>query len=76
LVGKAFSQGENLELVLYPGTASGPQAIEIERLKPGRRYSVTGAVQDALTADARGRAQLTVNLHGRTAVAIVPLSTH
>ncbi len=76
LVAKAFSRGEDLELVLYPGAAPGPQTLGIERLEPGHSYEVTGALQNAVLADARGTAQLTVNLRDRTAVLLKPKSAH
>lgn len=74
LVAKAFSNGADLELVLHPGGAPGPQRIGIERLRPGRVYAVKGAVEPEAVADDAGRAELTVHLHGRTAVTLKPFN--
>ena len=70
LVAKAFSRGDDLELVLYPGAGAGPRKIGIERLKPGAAYELRGA--GAFRADEHGRATLDVDLKGRTPVHIVP----
>lgn len=73
LVARAFSHGEDLELVLYPGVAEGDQALGIERLQAGRRYSLRVADGiSAFEADAQGNAQLSVRLEGRTEVSIRP----
>jgi Linalool dehydratase/isomerase len=76
LVAKAFSRGDDLELVLYNGKSAGPQNLGIERLKPGITYSVSGATVATITADASGRAPLTVRLDGRTTVRIEPTELH
>jgi Linalool dehydratase/isomerase len=74
LVARAFSHGEDLELVLYPGAQAGPQMICIESLQPGRTYEVSGSTAgQKLVADADGRASLTIALDGRTSIAIRPL---
>ncbi|MBV7495072.1 hypothetical protein KW837_12450 [Pseudomonas sp. PDM24] len=71
LVAKARSHdGQDLELVLYPGTAPGPQRITIERLKPHGHYSTKGTMQTHFTADAAGTVELEVMLNGRTSVCI------
>jgi hypothetical protein len=72
LVARAFSAGENLELVLYPGAAAGVQRLGVERLKPRAIYQVRGASEQRLVADANGSAWLDVALRGRTALEIVP----
>lgn len=72
LVAKAFSAGEDLDLVLYPGVADGRQTIELERLKPGSEYRLTGSEAMTFTADDRGRASLDVTLEGRTPLYIEP----
>jgi hypothetical protein len=75
LVARAFSRGEDLQLVLYPGTKNGHHRIGIERLEPMRRYQVTGVPDtEVIVADAEGRAKLTVNLQGRTPLDITPQS--
>jgi hypothetical protein len=67
LVAKAFSRGDDLDLVLYPGAGSGPQKIGIERLKPGATYELRAAQQTTrFQADDRGAASLVVELSGRT----------
>jgi hypothetical protein len=72
LVAKAFSRGDDLDLVLYPGAAAGRHTIQIERLRSNGRYAVDGAQEKELSADAQGRASLEVELTGRTALHIVP----
>ena len=72
LVARAFSNGDDLELTLYPGKAAGPQTIKIERLSRDRRYTVSGATTDTLVADASGAANVIVNLNGRTPIRISP----
>ncbi|EJM24357.1 hypothetical protein PMI22_00768 [Pseudomonas sp. GM21] len=73
LVAKAFSHGEDLQLVLYPGQVEGEQTVRIERLQPGVQYSLQGAGAPAsFVADAQGQAQLRIHLAGRTAVSIQP----
>lgn len=74
LVARAVSDGEGLEVVLYPGKEDGPRTIGLARLKPGGRYVVTGATQEAVTASAEGTASLVVDLRGRTPVGLTPAS--
>jgi hypothetical protein len=76
LVAKAFSRGRDLELVLYNGKSAGPQNLTIERLSAGATYRVSGAEASTVTADAQGRAALSVRLNGRTAVRIDPVELH
>jgi hypothetical protein len=76
LVAKAFSRGQDLELVVYNGGAAGPQDLKIERLRPLASYTVTGAGVSTITADATGSASLAVRLDGRTAVRIDPVAQH
>ena len=66
LVARAFGDEEGLDLILYPGAASGPQKIVIERLKPGATYELRGARETTFRADDRGVASLDVDLRGRT----------
>jgi hypothetical protein len=70
LVARAVSRGDDLELVLHPGGAPGPQRLGFERLKPGASYRARGAGETRLVADASGRAHLDVALVGRTALKI------
>lgn len=72
LVAKAFSGGEDLDLVLYPGSAPGRYALGVERLRPNGRYAVEGAETSELEADVEGRARLEVGLEGRTPLRIAP----
>jgi hypothetical protein len=72
LVAKAWSDGEDLSLVLYPGGASRDQTLGIERLRPGARYRIESS-GEPLSADAAGRASVKVQLDGRTALRIVPV---
>ncbi|MEQ8659388.1 MAG: hypothetical protein RLW62_01085, partial [Gammaproteobacteria bacterium] len=50
LVAKATSDGEDLDLVLYPGRGDGPQAIGFARLQPGRHYALDGPATRAVPA--------------------------
>jgi hypothetical protein len=72
LVARAFSAGEDLDLVLYNGAAPGPQTLGIERLQPGRAYRLEGAQTGQFRADAQGKASLEVRLDGRTALHLAP----
>jgi hypothetical protein len=72
LVAQAISDGDNLRLVLYPGVTDGVQTLGLERLAPGRTYTLTGATTPTLTASADGKASLNVMLSGRTAVTVTP----
>jgi len=73
LVAKAFSGGEDLTLVLYPGRGASRQRLRIERLQPRRQYAVTG-VRDvpSISADDAGNAQLEVDLSSRLEIHLVP----
>jgi hypothetical protein len=73
LVARAYSNGDDLELVLWPGAASGPQRLVLERLKPGVNYAVSGGQVGHFVADANGRTNLTVDLSGRTCLKIAPV---
>jgi hypothetical protein len=81
LVAKAFSDGTDLNLVLYPGCGSSRQVLRLERLVPNREYRVefertSGGDGDAgdtslrLRADADGGAMLSVTLSGRIALRV------
>ena len=74
LVAAATSKGEDLRLVLYPGGAGGRETLRIERLHPGRSYTVTGATEPGIVALPDGTAKLSVDLSGRTEVLIRPAS--
>jgi hypothetical protein len=70
LVARAFSRGENLELVLHPGAAPGMQRLGFARLVPGATYQARGASSARFVADATGAASLEVALAGRTPLEI------
>jgi hypothetical protein len=72
LVARAFSHGDDLELVLHPGAEPGKHTIGVERLRPNAKYLTRGAQELAFAADARGSATLDLELHGRTPLHIVP----
>ena len=72
LVARAYSHGEDLELVLHPGNGSVEAELGFSRLKPGTTYRVAGAGADTLQADDKGEAKLTVSLSGRTALTLTP----
>jgi hypothetical protein len=76
LVAKAFSRGDDLELVLYPGNGDGVQNLGLEHLRPDATYTVTGGVDGRLVAGSDGRARLNVRLSGRTAVYLAPTTAH
>jgi Linalool dehydratase/isomerase len=72
LVARATTDGSNLQLVLRPGERGGRQTLGIVRLKPGRRYRISGAVESDLVADRDGRGWIDVDLPGRIEVAVAP----
>jgi hypothetical protein len=72
LVARAFSDGEALSLVLYPGGAAGAQTLQLARLRPGCIYNICGAAVERVTAGYDGSADVPVVLEGRTEVRIVP----
>jgi hypothetical protein len=72
LVARAVSGGDDLHLVLLPGRGSSSQILRLARLQPDCRYTVTGAVTNTLVADGRGRAEVSVDLDGRTEIRVVP----
>jgi hypothetical protein len=70
LVARARSDGDDLDLVLYPGAQFGPQTLRLERLRPGAQYALAGASSGACRADETGAASIAVDLRGRTPVRI------
>jgi hypothetical protein len=73
LVARAISNGDDLHLVLRPGRESSTEVLQLARLQPARRYRVSGAITDAIIADADGRAELSVVLNGRSEVRVQPV---
>jgi hypothetical protein len=71
-VAYAVSDGQDLDLVLRPGGNAVRTRLGVARLAPGRTYTVTGAADDTLTADAAGNGWLEVVVPGRTAVRLAP----
>lgn len=71
LVAKAYSDGANLDLVLYPGLKPGDQTIRIERLIPNRVYNFeVYESKRTVQADAEGALDLAVMLSGRTQIRV------
>ena len=77
LVAKAFSDGADLNLVLYPGGPSSRQRLRVERLHPGRAYAVvSGEERGSVVADADGCASIDVWLgEGRTEVRLADVGS-
>jgi len=75
LVARATTDGAALDLVLRPGAGGGRQQLIAGRLRPGARYSVSGAVEPDIVAGEDGRASLTVDLDGRREVRVTPLDS-
>jgi hypothetical protein len=74
LVARAVSDGDDLELVLYPGNGAKIQGLGLDQLVPGRTYNTQGTIDSQVIADALGRATIAVNLTERTAVRVTPAS--
>jgi hypothetical protein len=65
LVARAVTDGTALDLVLLPGAGPVRTTLSVERLDPGRTYTVSGGLEPTVTADAEGRAMVGVDLGGR-----------
>jgi len=74
LVARATTDGEKLDVVLYPGAKPGVYYITVERLKPNREYQVREYAKQRFTADAEGKATLEIPIAGRTPFEIVPVA--
>jgi hypothetical protein len=74
-VARARSDGDDLDLVIYPGETApqGPVRLRIEQLRPRTGYNVMGAGQRKLTADDLGAATLAIALDGRTSLRLTPV---
>jgi hypothetical protein len=72
LVARAFSNGEALELVLYPGALPGTHNLRLERLRPGARYVMRNGTEQQILADNKGTADIALDLRERTWLQIVP----
>ncbi|NLL63349.1 MAG: hypothetical protein GX241_03770 [Ruminococcaceae bacterium] len=71
LVAKAFSHGEDLELVLYPGVSDGKQNLKISRLVPGQKYLIKEQ-NISFFANENGVAEIEVLISGRTEITMIP----
>lgn len=72
LVARAVSDGEDLALVLRPGSGSTRTRIAVARLRPHRVYQVRGARDAVVTADGDGRALVEIDLDDRLEVHLRP----
>ena len=72
LVAKAVSDGTALDLVLAPGAGPVRTTLRLAQLRPGASYDVEGGASEHLVADAEGRADVELDLGGRTAVRVRP----
>ncbi|RMZ67036.1 SCO2- involved in stability of Cox1p and Cox2p [Pyrenophora seminiperda CCB06] len=71
MVAKAISYtGDDLDLVLYPGTEAMSTWISIKNLKPSSDYMIKDVMRFA--SNEQGEARISVQLDGRTAIQIVP----
>ncbi|KAF9767578.1 hypothetical protein IL306_015232 [Fusarium sp. DS 682] len=67
MVAKARSHdGQDLELVLYPGTEKKTVSLGLAQLQPGQDCTVNG--RDSFKASVEGKAQISVTLNHRTPV--------
>lgn len=75
LVARAFSHGDDLDLVLYPGHAGvSAKRLGLAQLHPSVFYRVAGADVQGVRADDEGRAMLDVTLRGETRVRLEPMT--
>jgi hypothetical protein len=72
LVARAVSDGQDLRLVLRPGTEPARRTIGIADLLPEQRYDVRGAVAPEVPAGRDGRATLEVDLGDRVELTMTP----
>ena len=72
LVARAVTDGRALDLVLRPGDQGGRTLLALERLAPRQDYVLSGAVEQAVTADDRGHALVNVDLDDRREVFVRP----
>ncbi|EWG52157.1 hypothetical protein FVEG_10965 [Fusarium verticillioides 7600] len=72
LVAKAYSEdGKKLDLVVYNGKEAGVFKLGLERLIPGKQYSVsTGG---SVTANGAGKAYIDAKINGRTQIILQPI---
>ncbi len=70
LVARAVTDGRDLDLELVPGAGGGRFDLVIDRLAPSGGFRLENG--DLVTADAQGRAVVTVDLPARTRVRLYP----
>lgn len=71
-VARAFGEGDTLDLVLYPGGSGSTESIGLAQLSPRTTYVAhfANGRTETLMSDARGNADLSVQLNGRTPIRI------
>ncbi len=72
LVASTRTDGTDLQLVLRPGDGARRVSIGVRRCVPGGHYRLDGAVEDRVVADERGDLSFSVDLGGRTELALTP----
>ena len=72
LVARAVTDGAALDLVLRPGAGPVRTTLHLERLVPGREYSVRGGTDASLVAGPDGTATLGVDLGARLELRVAP----
>ncbi|MFW0796923.1 hypothetical protein AAFP30_24170 [Gordonia sp. CPCC 205515] len=70
LVAKAVTDGDGLDLVLYPGSGPVRTTIGVSRLAPRTRYRLTGCEFPEVVADETGHARVGVCLSSRHPVTL------
>ncbi|MGO9151859.1 linalool dehydratase/isomerase domain-containing protein [Mycobacterium sp.] len=73
LVASTRTDGTDLHLVLRPGEGPTRAELGVERLVPRARYRLSGTLDDEVVADDRGRLAITVDVAGRTELALTPM---
>ncbi|MET0887642.1 MAG: hypothetical protein ABWX92_14470, partial [Mycetocola sp.] len=75
MVARAETDGQVLDLVLYPVDDVTETSLVLARLTPGRSYEVSGDLTTSVVSDDEGEAVVSVRLTGRTAIHIRPTAT-
>jgi len=71
LVAAAHSDGEDLQMVVYPGEGSGTQTLKFSRLHPGGRYRLDPVGETLVAAD-DGTLEVQMALDGRLELNLHP----
>jgi hypothetical protein len=74
LVTRAETDGHALDIVVRPGNGIRRADLGLDRLIPGRQYSIRGATTDVVTAGLDGKATITVELGIRNQIEVAPAS--